>query len=495
MAQTQEIRGTGAPSPAARDTPPGPQLAGTYDADGRGRWYAGIRPEEHRAVRPVIVFVPGLGSPARSYWDKGEYGSNQLYAMACADGFRTAFVEFAAPGQRPMDMWQNGRILAWQLREICRYYGVGKVTVVAHSKGGVDAQTALVYFGAGPLVEKLVTLSTPHWGSQLADLAYSTFGWPLAERFHAHSDGCYVMQTGYMREYRRLTDRHTQNTAPIFTFGGRGSGTVFSKIWAGSQYMSQYGENDGVVTVASAHNPKGEHLATLGLNHAQMQQGQYIWNYVRASVLGQPFPAVPVSAVPAPAGMAAPAGLIYRGGRMDQGIDEHFAVDSRTTQADIAVLTADDVAAGLAGSLYLRGPAGEIHRGFRREGDIGGSQVLRLTLRSPAPGDWNLRCAPASGEFFAMVRLAGGFTMSPDETGEPEHPAAAGGIQTVLRVIRVWPDRYELVGEHRVAPGGEVPDLKLGEGLYTIESSVQGALPDGSPFERDCVRPMIVRGR
>ena len=495
MAEMQQVRGPDAVPPAVRNSPPDPRLAGAYDAAGHGRWYVGTKPEERGASRPVIVFVPGLGSPAQSYWEQGEYGPNELYAMACADGFRTAFVEFMAPGQRAMDMWQNGRILAWQLGEICRYYGVRRVSVVAHSKGGVDSQTAMVYFGAGPLVEKLITLSTPHWGSQLADLAYSTFGWPLAERFHVHSDGCYVMQTGYMREYRRLTDRHSQNTAPLFTFGGRGSGALFSKIWAGSQYMSQYGENDGVVTVASAHNPRGEHLATLGLNHAQMQQGQHVWNYLRASVLGQPLPAVPVSAIPEPAGAGGPAGLIYRGGRLDAGIDEHFSVDSRTTQADIAVLTAADVSAGLAGSLYLKGPAGEIRRGFRREGDVGGSPVLRLTLRSPAPGDWDLCSAPASGEFFAMFRLAGGFRISPDEGGEAEHPSVAGGIQTVLRVIRVWPDRYELVGEHHVAPGGEMPGLRLGEGLYTIESSIRGALPDGSPFERDCVRPLVVRGR
>ena len=53
-----------------------------------------------------------------------------------------------------------------------------KVNIVAHSKGGIDTQAALVEYGANRFVGNVITLATPHHGSNLADLSYSWWaGW------------------------------------------------------------------------------------------------------------------------------------------------------------------------------------------------------------------------------------------------------------------------------------------------------------------------------
>ncbi len=189
--------------------------------------YAGAAPK--KSDLPVVVFVPGL-SQAASFF----FGENSMYEKAFSNGFRTAFVSFDMPGGKSKDMWSNGEMLSQQLKDICAYYKTPRVIIVAHSKGGVDSQTAAVYFDAGNLVERTITLSTPHFGSQLADIAYSSAGFALAELIGAHSSGCFSMQTGYMRQYRSMTDESPLNTTPIFTFAGNGGDRNFTKMWASS---------------------------------------------------------------------------------------------------------------------------------------------------------------------------------------------------------------------------------------------------------------------
>lgn len=473
---------------AGTDAPDAPQIGGMYDAEGRGTWYVGARPESGRE-QPVIVFVPGLGSPASSYWQAGEFGPNRMYETAWREGFRTAFVGFMAKGEKAQDMWHNGRILAWQLGEICRYYGEKSVVLVAHSKGGVDAETAVVYFGAGPMVRRIITLSTPHWGSQLADIAYSSFGWPLAKHLGVHSPGCYVMQTGYMREFRRLTDKSPAAGPPLLPVGGDGSAPPLTKIWAGSQVLSPYGENDGVVTVRSAHHPRHPYVATLHFNHAQMQQGQHVWPFVQALALGLPLPAVPAMARPAPEPQAVPAGMILRGGVLGRDAPEGFRVDSSVKAMEVAVMASGGRGGELAG-LAVIAPDGRVWQDFRPETGFPGASAVRVRIPAPPPGEWQIRVPPRradAGEsgYFAMVRL---------ERSGAGGTAAAAGLRSVCRVLRLFPERYELVAEKQ-SNTGELPELPSDDGVYSIETQVSGTLPDGTPFERDCVRPLLIRRR
>lgn len=88
-------------------------------------------------------------------------------------GYQTAAINLYDANGTSQDMWDNGKLLADKIKVISNHFGK-KLIVIAHSKGGVDTQTTLVYNRAAPYVQRVITLSSPHYGSQLADLAYSS---------------------------------------------------------------------------------------------------------------------------------------------------------------------------------------------------------------------------------------------------------------------------------------------------------------------------------
>lgn len=447
-----------------------PEKIFTYQ--GSAAVYAGAVPND--GDTQVVVFVPGLGQSASFFW-----GDNSMYEKAYRNGFRTAFANFDIPDGKSKDMWSNGEVLAKQITDICAYYKTPRVVIVAHSKGGVDAQTAAVYFGAGNLIERIITLSTPHWGSQLADIAYSSAGFALAELIKAHSPGCFAMQTGYMSQYRSMTDESHDNIAPIYTFAGNGGDKEFSKIWAGSLMLDRYGENDGVVTVQSAHNPKGEHLGTLHLNHEQMGGGEFVWSHLEPAISGTTvIEAVPASAVP----YCAPPAQILKGGRLEKGVNESFNVDSAVEDLSISITIAGST---LPKHFSLKAPDGiKVHLAAKRTAD--GVVRLRAAVHSPKVGRWKLTASSAHGAYCALLSLHGkNISCSCPEC------AAQESIGADLRILRTYSDGYDVVGEYSYKNGMLLPEPpNLENGLYNLEMNLRGELDDGSTFERTLIRPL-----
>ncbi len=62
-----------------------------------------------------------------------------------------------------------GEELAERIREIVRETGCGKVNIIAHSKGGLDARYAVSKCGAADYTASLTTINTPHRGCFFAD--------------------------------------------------------------------------------------------------------------------------------------------------------------------------------------------------------------------------------------------------------------------------------------------------------------------------------------
>ena len=56
-----------------------------------------------------------------------------------------------------------------RIGEIVEETGCGKVNIIAHSKGGLDARTAIATTSAGKYVASLTTINTPHRGCEFAD--------------------------------------------------------------------------------------------------------------------------------------------------------------------------------------------------------------------------------------------------------------------------------------------------------------------------------------
>lgn len=63
----------------------------------------------------------------------------------------------------------NGEILKEKLLEILKETGCGKVNIIAHSKGGMDARYLISGLHMEPYVASLTTINTPHRGSKLVD--------------------------------------------------------------------------------------------------------------------------------------------------------------------------------------------------------------------------------------------------------------------------------------------------------------------------------------
>ena len=259
--------------------------AGVLEDNDVGNIYYGATPSNLREDSPVLVFIHGYTSSASTWWD-----GNDMYTQAHADGYRTAFVSV----HPDKDMWVNGDLFNNMLGTITNHFSVNKVVVVAHSKGGLDTDAAMVHYGAVDKVERTITLSSPHHGTPLADLAQS--GWVswLSGVFGQVNDATNCLQTGYASYFRSQTDNHQNNSAANFrTVGSWGYGGI---LWVPGQYLNWNGGNrwaggnDGVVTYQSSQRPNSAILlsgygnSTTDLDHFEIQEGQYMWNTIKSNL-------------------------------------------------------------------------------------------------------------------------------------------------------------------------------------------------------------------
>jgi pimeloyl-ACP methyl ester carboxylesterase len=69
----------------------------------------------------------------------------------------------------------NAAQLNATIARVCRETGSAKVALMAHSKGGIDARYCLSSYDRGQRVAALLTVCSPHQGSELADAIIEKF--------------------------------------------------------------------------------------------------------------------------------------------------------------------------------------------------------------------------------------------------------------------------------------------------------------------------------
>lgn len=392
--------------------PPAPNLVGhgeSISVTGKGsngneetpgEWYAGETPTDLQHDAPVLLFVPGLNNVAQIFWE-----DNDMYQTAYDAGYQTAFVQLHDAGGASADMWNNGELLADKIEEISSYFDGKKLTIIGYSKGGIDAQTALTYYGASEYVANVITLSSPHHGSQLADLANSSWAGWLADLIGMQGEGTTAMETGYMESFRVTMDQEPLAYAnDYFTLGGTGWGSMFSSTWFGGMYLSSYGDNDGVVTSVSSNLPGGHELSIGDWNHTSIRTGLTFPVFEDYIAGDYALEEKNISGENVQKNKPA-ANQWVHGGSLSEGSDNEInvAVEENVSKVTLNLLTADELS-----EIKVIDPSGkEVKTNLEKvkedEGFFSGSISHSFTLDNPQAGEWQVEMTSENDNAYLLV--------------------------------------------------------------------------------------------
>lgn len=124
-----------------------------------------VRPVAQDALGPVLL-VPGYG---------GSTSALEVLAGRLRDAGRDATV-VALAGDGTGDLNGQARVLGTAVRAALRRTGASSVDLVGYSAGGIVVRLWIRDDGGGPLTRRVVTLGTPHHGTDTAALAADLSG-------------------------------------------------------------------------------------------------------------------------------------------------------------------------------------------------------------------------------------------------------------------------------------------------------------------------------
>lgn len=366
-----------------------------------GDWFLGSTPPNYNSSKPPIVFVQGKNGSSTSWYGETEYhGVNDMYTKAYEAGYQTVFVQlYDAAGNGSSNQYKNGKLLAAKLAQITAHFGGKKVNIIAHSKGGPDTQAALVSYGAHQYVGRVITLASPHHGSNLADLAYSWYAGWLGSLLGANDEGTYSLQIGQMAEFRSAIDNHVNSRKnKYYTLTGTNQGPAFSALSFGGLYLSSYGDNDGLVNVWSSKLPYGTHLFTdSNYDHDNIRTGSAVFSriepYLRnsstsgiASLSEQPVEEENISTLHTQRVHGGPL-------QTNKWIEQSISLNEDTAHGDITLYTSSpDVETELispSGVTYPRFLVSQASKG--ETSFLAGAYVHTLRQTNMEAGEWVVR--------------------------------------------------------------------------------------------------------
>ncbi|MFC7321814.1 esterase/lipase family protein [Halobacillus campisalis] len=458
-----------------------------------GQWYEGSLPPIENEKKSPVVFIHGLNSSSSIWWEE-----NDMYAIAYALGIKTAFIDLY-PAK---DMWDNGELLTRKLEEIHQHFEE-KLVVVAHSKGGIDTQTALVHFGAYRYVHRLIALSSPYQGAQLADLAYSTWAGWLAGIIGSKNEATYSLQTGYMKYFREETDDHPHvlNT-PIYTLAGTGWGTFGTPLYWGGLYLRSYGQNDGAVTVESSRLRYSKELSAGDWNHFEIQQGSFIFEIIDEYLykfderISDEIHTFEENAL-------LPADTFLRGGSYRGETEEVFHVEDGVAQLGVNWMSDRRTS-----TIIITAPDGKETLLMNTAEDastlLKGSYYQFLEIENPKEGEWRVKASSERENYLLTVQfdspLSNEIQLDLENDLEVSLASFATGIVEFKEIKSTIRTEYYENGSQisRQVEWGDVnnpPSIKLsalGEGVYNITVDVEGKTLNNHPFNRTIVTSVYV---
>lgn len=252
--------------------------------------YYGASPEYVNPNKPVIVYVHGFIDLNNAWFIPG----NNMYDNTFNANQNCAFVAMTRGG----GMWQNGQLLADMLDDITQHFGVNNVVIVAHSNGGKASEVAMITHNRRHKVERVISLGTPFYGTELANVAEAP-GFNLLVDLIGLGGGMSTSTTYYMGGYARpILDWSWRNQPGKFiNFGAWGynngttlarpimttSGTLLNFLGSGASV----GGNDGVTPYWSSSRRWGRPQWTTGhgnpvsqFDHLDVALSNVVWNSI-----------------------------------------------------------------------------------------------------------------------------------------------------------------------------------------------------------------------
>jgi len=486
-----------------------------------GEWFLGQKPANYDENKPPILFVQGRNGNADSWYGKTVYHEmNDMYDYALKAGYQTVFIQlYDAAGKGSASQWDNGKLLAQKLEEIYNHFGK-RVNIVAHSKGGIDTQAALVGYGANRFVGNVITLATPHYGSNLADLSYSWWAGWLASILGQKDDGTYSLQIGEMEKFRSTIDNNpAAKLNRYYTATGTSWGPVFSALSMGGLYLSSYGSNDGLVNEWSAKLPYGTHLFTDSrFDHDNIRKGSAVFARIE--------PYLRTANVPVPVLLATSnsseekveqlnttSNQAILGGELSQNqwVGQTVAVDKKA-EGVVSVLTASsDV------EIQLISPKGKVYTNKDSAVSTGegesffkGATIRTFKFDKMEAGEWQVKMmAKQPNDAYLIVtdykkdapfvlQMPAKVKVNKAEyklKKSPVAPEMKGDLSVTVRVIN---KDGKLVSESNESQNintntftGALKNIEQ-PGVYNVTIDIKGMNKEGQPYNRTIVKSVYV---
>ncbi|MDQ4076916.1 MAG: hypothetical protein M3220_11805 [Chloroflexota bacterium] len=459
-----------------------------YQVDGGNFWVGSVTAINRHG--PVVVLVHGYSSSHLTW-----IGNNQAVQRACENGFRVTAVDLG-----PYEsIWSNGALLKSKLEAIRAYYGVSSVNIMAHSKGGVDTQTAIVHYAAYPLVQSYIAFGSPFGGTELANYACSWMGQLLG----LCDSAVQTITTGYMSFVRSVTDGRPENDR-VSGYLARGSECAFFPLSLGCLLIP--GPDDSVIPTWSAYGTiEAEGISDRAdLNHVELHYLQqydpsifsYLGNGTNHSVAERQ-----LATKVAP--FFATSDYVMRGGELAGRVMEMVAVEAGVDAVTFRLLSngaAHVVVVSPGGTRYgtqiSRSEPDAILRGVFHE----------VRIEQPEAGHWRVIATPGvrgkADAYLLHAIYEGGVTVQLDaDLGRVYQPgsqlplavtAEPRLVDATLDVSIRGAEMNQTVDEGREVPEGSHLALPSTSGIYHVDLHVTGTTIDGSTFERSIVTSIAV---
>ena len=465
----------------------------------------GDTPAQIDPQKPVVVFVQGLTNDS-SLW----YVENDMYNRAYHAGFQTAFVELYDSGGEPQSYWDNGAMLAGQLDSISSYFQGRKIVIVAFSKGALDAQVALIHEGKHSLVSNIISLGTPYYGSELADMANSSsLDW-LAELIGHKSEGTQSLQTGVMNHFRSFTDSKWEASQNRYlTLAGNRAGPIFSIYWFGGGFIT--GPSDGVVAVSSSRLLYGINLGVGNWNHGEVNKGTHTFQYFKPYLTQQQVSVTPIFNRQAESPAEPALDVFVRGGKQYGTAFEVFYVENETNGLVINWLSSSPHnmieitrPGQLTPEIFQVTPVQDDTTFFK------GAWHHIIQVDHPEAGQWTVKTVSSGSTAYAiMVRFDSSLNNQLAFVAEQDKKhwdlktnfgAAAAKERATVEVfakIRFTPGnrkdhQFRQLSRDFNQNGGTSVLLPDEEGTYNMTVEVEGVTPSGQLFQRTVVKSVYV---